>query len=147
MGSRDSSVLLFKTKSAKYLKCMGTSGWILVSVSFAIIPRCALNVNQQSQKKFHICNQVNIWKIQKVYKEIKSPKSIIKLQWECNQMQSTQRQRFRLIYSINQIISVKPFHFKDLWVLNVGIKKIALAVIEILPWGVILKWNNCFLPL
>lgn len=48
-------------------------------------------------------------------------------------MQSNQRQCFRLIYSINQIISVKPFHFKALSVLNVGIKKTASVVIEILP--------------
>lgn len=54
-------------------------------------------------------------------------------------MQSNQRQCFRLIYSINQIISVKPFHFKDLSVLNAGIEKIALAALEVLPRGVILK--------
>lgn len=48
-------------------------------------------------------------------------------------MQSNQRRCFRLIYSINQIISAKPFHFKDLSVLNAGAEKIAWAASEILP--------------
>lgn len=81
---------------------------------------------QQSQEKCHVC------KTPEGYEGIKLPKSILKLQPEYNQVQSNQRQCSRLIYSINQLSSVKPFHFKALSGLSVGIEKTLLVVTEIL---------------